>query len=652
MSFKKNKILGIFANHTSSLLKYNISINNISFLKKNLEEIIIIDSINEIYASKLKTDLSHDPKIINHIFVENDCYFDFGKWINGLKLIDKSKYEYILFINDSIIISNDLNGYFENLNNLNNLNKNEKNINLYGYNDSNEEKYHYQSFLFMINCKIINNFIKFFESKKHLIKDLESLVSNIELNLIEIDKNRSCYFKIAEKYNLDTNLCYKNESLYKYLLLQENYGIFKLKRILELQNNYKTTIYGKNTNFFDSNFYKNKYNDLSHLSDKEAYNHFLINGQYEGRYPNNSIKNFILPAYYRKILSDCNILDLFDIPDDFDIYFYKILNFDLKDHSNLNSVYHYINHGIYEGRHYLFNNNLQFKNLNNFYKSVLKRIEYINDDKIELLPDDFNIKKYKELNSQVTNDLGNMGIIKHYYEIGMSENLYYDDKIFENLDINVYKTIFPNLENKNKEEIMDIFLKNNSQNGFKYKLPPNFNVLIYKSLYNDIRNFDEKALIKHYIEIGRNNNRIFNFDKETLNNLFAKDKNAKKIPKDFDCDTYKSLNPDLSNFSDDFLKKHYIVSVFINQKRIYKIPSNYDQNIYKIHNPDLAHLNGPELFDHFITFGIREKRIYSLPKDFNVIDYKSLNNDLQHFNNNELIEHFIKHGMKEKRPYK
>ena len=138
MSSKKNRILGIFANHTTSILKYNISLNNISFLKKNLDKIVIVDSINENYALKLQKDLNQDSQIINHILVENDCYMDFGKWINGLKSVNTSSFDYILFTNDSIVISNDLRDYFDNLNN------NENGINLYGYNDSKEQKYHYR----------------------------------------------------------------------------------------------------------------------------------------------------------------------------------------------------------------------------------------------------------------------------------------------------------------------------------------------------------------------------------------------------------------------------------------------------------------------------------------------------------------------------
>ena len=95
----KYNILAIFSNHTYDKIKYNISFNNISYIIPHVNDIIIVDSINEEYAIKLKKDLSGVSKIKNFYFVKNDKIFlDFYKWMYILNmnntLIDK--YDYIL----------------------------------------------------------------------------------------------------------------------------------------------------------------------------------------------------------------------------------------------------------------------------------------------------------------------------------------------------------------------------------------------------------------------------------------------------------------------------------------------------------------------------------------------------------------------------
>jgi hypothetical protein len=158
----KYKILGIFANHTNSIIKYNLSINNLSIVKEYLTGICIVDSINEKYASLLKNDLTLTPNLIKYYYlVENNHFFDFGKWVYALENINYTEYDYILFINDSIIVTEHIDKFFIHINySLSNK------INLFAYNDSTQFKYHYQSYLFLLNKKIITKFINFFESKK------------------------------------------------------------------------------------------------------------------------------------------------------------------------------------------------------------------------------------------------------------------------------------------------------------------------------------------------------------------------------------------------------------------------------------------------------------------------------------------------------
>jgi hypothetical protein len=44
------KILGIFANHTNNIIKYNISLNNYSKLKKNLDSILFLYPIFKLLS--------------------------------------------------------------------------------------------------------------------------------------------------------------------------------------------------------------------------------------------------------------------------------------------------------------------------------------------------------------------------------------------------------------------------------------------------------------------------------------------------------------------------------------------------------------------------------------------------------------------------
>ena len=62
---KYYNILAIFSNHTYNNIKYNISFNNISYIIPHVNDIIIVDSIEEEYAIKLKTDLNNVSKIKN-----------------------------------------------------------------------------------------------------------------------------------------------------------------------------------------------------------------------------------------------------------------------------------------------------------------------------------------------------------------------------------------------------------------------------------------------------------------------------------------------------------------------------------------------------------------------------------------------------------
>lgn len=77
---------------------------------------------------------------------------------------------------------------------------------------------------------------------------------------------------------------------------------------------------------------------------------------------------------------------------------------------------------------------------------------------------------------------------------------------------------------------------------------------------------------------------------------------------DFDINIYNKYN-DLKNLSYSDLIKHYLEN---GQKegRIYKLPLNFNVNNYRTKNPDLINLNYDELIKHYIHNGYKEKRLF------------------------------------------
>ena len=677
----KYKILVLFANHTNNKIKYNITLNNISFIKKYISNIIIIDSENEYYANLLKKDLESSNLVSNYFYVKNDIFYDFGKWACALEKINYTDYDYILFLNDSIILTQAIEKYFYYIDNIMS-----PDTNLYAYNDSTQIMYHYQSYLFLIKSSIVNNFLNFFENKKQYIHNLETLIKNVELNMCNIDKNHDVFIKIGNEYNYEKNLYWHNEDLYKYLLTKDIFAIIKLKKIFDIQKEYKITIYGNSINNFDYVFYKEHYN-LQKMSDQDALKHFIIYGQYEGRNPNNNF-NVMLPKYYREKLEDIGLLYLFDVPDDFDIYYYKKNNPDIENLSFIDIIYHYIHHGYFEGRIYN-KSNTKDSYLNNFYLELLSKIENINNIK---LPHNFSLYSAYFLNNFVDN-YEYYGIIKKYNQ---NNNILYDKDLFkkitENFDLNTYKRT-ANLELNDLIHNLQHYINNNSKNSIILKLPRDFNHELYKKIYIDLSKLSNEQLEEHYVLHGIKENRIYKLpedfipskykemysDLKTLNDdqlkehyLFKgiiekrvyklihnsdlkineKNKNSlNKLPHDFNHELYKKIYPDLSKFNNNELQNHYL-NIGIKEKLIYKLPDDFDPNIYKKIYSDLIHLNDKEIIEHYLFKGIKEGRLYKIPEDFNPQIFKKINKDLNYLSDDQVKEYYLLKGLKEKRIYK
>lgn len=666
----KYKILLLVANHTSNNIKYNICLNNISILKPYVEDIVIINSTDEIYAKILHNDLLNDSKIKNFLYIHNDHYFDFGKWIFGLTQIDVNQYDYICFTNDSIIITEDIKNYFHYIDNVMDIN-----TELYAYNDSTQIKYHYQSYLFLVKSSNISQFINYFENNRSKIYNLESLIHNVELNMCEIYEKHDVFLKIGQEYNNSKNLFWENEDLYQYLLSKNILCILKVKKIFDIQKDYKVDIYGLNITNFDYEFYKSYY-EIYDMNNEELLKHFVEVGQYEGR---KFTKNFncILPSYYREKLEKLNILYFFDVPIDFDIYYYKKHNIDLENFSNIDCIYHYINHGFYEGRIY---NKQHDKNnyLNDIYLNFLLKFnksvpsKNIIDNKLK----SFNLFTYMLLNNYLQKN-GYMGIL-HDYLLRQNKNISFTRSYLEkkliNFDLSTYLLFHEELKQKDFIYVLQHYISNNLDNNKLYKIPNDFNPHFYKKIYKDLIKLSDHEATIHYLMHGFLEKRIYklpdDFDPEIYKSFYKElekfnhdqlihhylthgihEKKIYKIPNDFNPKKYKKIYQELVSFTDIQLMEHYMF-YGIYENRIYKIPENFDHKLYKKIYNDLKELSNHELENHYLFNGIQEGRIYKIPDDFDPAIYLKINNDLSDLNHEELIHHYLFHGIHEKRIYK
>ena len=105
------------------------------------------------------------------------------------------------------------------------------------------------------------------------------------------------------------------------------------------------------------------------------------------------------------------------------------------------------------------------------------------------------------------------------------------------------------------------------------KIPIDFNIDIYRN-YEDLKNYDDSFLMKHFLEHGQ-----------------------------YECRKYKKSENILPNVLWEKLNKIKLVQYF-------DFPENFDFYSYKDKNPDLKKLNKLELKKHWINYGAFEDRLY------------------------------------------
>jgi hypothetical protein len=220
--YNNKKLLLLMATHTDNELRFKTILNSMNYFDTNNMDIMVANSKSLKYSNVLSS--YYKSKNIAYYEIENNNCYDFGKWIYLLSQIDYSLYDYVFFINDSFIIEKPIT-HFINL-------AIKSNTELYGYNDSTQENYHYQSYFFSVRSDAINKFINMYNSKKKLIKTQRDVIENYELKMIDYFSSHNCYLKIGNIFfHKGLNIFFTSDFLYEILKKNGVLPFVKLKRI-------------------------------------------------------------------------------------------------------------------------------------------------------------------------------------------------------------------------------------------------------------------------------------------------------------------------------------------------------------------------------------------------------------------------------------
>jgi len=218
---KNIKYAVIMACHCNSTEKLEVIKNNLQYFQYFNINTIIINSKGFNFTNDLLELCSKQIKS-SYFEIDNNFYYDFGKWIYALLyLINVNEYDYIILTNDSYIICNSINHFF----NLTAIH----NVELFGYNDSNDSRHHYQSYLFSLRKDAVNIFVKKVTSKKIRVKSQRDIVVNFELKMTDWFVTKDCFLKSVN--NKKNNIFFHNDKLYLPLINSNVLPFIKLKRI-------------------------------------------------------------------------------------------------------------------------------------------------------------------------------------------------------------------------------------------------------------------------------------------------------------------------------------------------------------------------------------------------------------------------------------
>ena len=223
------KFLIIIACHLDAELKLSAIKNKYLSLKKQNADFIIVYSKNQPFNSRLAL-LEGEFENTTFLEIENDKYYDFGKWVHALQnVVNINEYDYIVLTNDSFIIHSSINHFF----NLTAIHD----VELYGYNDSTQTRYHYQSYLFSLRKDAVKIFIDNVMHKNVTITSQCDVINNFEVKMTDWFVSKKCFLTIGNfKLHKDKNIFFTNDKLYAPLKYYNLLPFTKLKRILQYQD--------------------------------------------------------------------------------------------------------------------------------------------------------------------------------------------------------------------------------------------------------------------------------------------------------------------------------------------------------------------------------------------------------------------------------
>lgn len=213
----------------------------LEMLKKHFDKIIFITNKRDIN--------NYDTSFLNEIgvslkLVDNEGY-DFGMWYKALEVINKDDYEQIAFVNDSMILFNDLDKVMNFINN--------SDLDFCGITDSNQISYHLQSYFTVAKSrKGINAVCNYYKSNGIIVTDeVRDIINTYEISmpsfLIENGLKVGSMFKYTD-YPNSPNVCLMNAKE----IIQKGCPMIKKKLIYKTFRDHERSFlahHGFNINF-------------------------------------------------------------------------------------------------------------------------------------------------------------------------------------------------------------------------------------------------------------------------------------------------------------------------------------------------------------------------------------------------------------------
>lgn len=217
------KYLVVMACHVSTKIKLDTIRKNLRYFAFCSVDVALVASSNQEFNEDVKNICSNYTNV-KYYETENKDSLDFGKWHWLLSQVDYNIYDYVVLTNDSFIIHSSINHY------LNLATKYD--VDLYGYNDSTDICYHYQSYLFTLKKDAVPIFLTNVENNLPLMNSYSGVVHNGELMLTKWFPNSKSFLNIGNiPSNINRNIFLHNDELYTPLRNNGLLPFSKLKRL-------------------------------------------------------------------------------------------------------------------------------------------------------------------------------------------------------------------------------------------------------------------------------------------------------------------------------------------------------------------------------------------------------------------------------------